>query len=100
LNSLYDKAFDRGLVTFSDDLQVVSSPVLRDHSPSQFHQRALLDIEGECLSLPDRFAPDPIDWLSIASTFFSVRKKMWLTLQDSDINCVWISGNFGVFICP
>ncbi len=60
LNSLYDKAFDRGLVTFSDDLKVVVSPVLRAQSPSQFHQWALLDIEGASLNLPARFAPDPI----------------------------------------
>ena len=60
LNSLYDKAFDRGLVTFSDDLKVIISPVLRAQSPSQFHQWALLDIEGATLNLPARFAPDPI----------------------------------------
>ncbi len=60
MNSLYDKAFDRGLVTFSDDLPVVISPVLRAQSPSQFHQWALLDIEGASLNLPARFAPDPI----------------------------------------
>ena len=60
LNSLYDKAFDRGLVTFSDDLKVVISPALRSQSPSQFHRWALLDIEGASLNLPARFAPDPI----------------------------------------
>ena len=73
LNSLYDNAFDRGLVTFSDGLKVVVSPVLRAQSPSQFHQWALLDIEGENLNLPARFAPDPIDWHSIASMPFRVR---------------------------
>ena len=57
---LYDKAFDQGLLTFSDDLKVVISPVLRAQSPSQFHQWALLDIEGASLNLPARFAPDPI----------------------------------------
>ena len=60
LNSLYDKAFDRGLVTFSDDLRVVISPVLRAQSASQFHPWALLDVEGASLNLPARFAPDPI----------------------------------------
>ncbi len=60
LNSVYDKAFNRGLVTFSDDQRVVISPVLRAQSPSQFRQWALLDIEGAILNLPARFAPDPI----------------------------------------
>ena len=73
LNSLYDKAFDRGLVTFSDDLKVVISPVLHAQSLSQFHQWALLDIEGTSLNLPARFAPDPIDWHSTASMSFWVR---------------------------
>ncbi|MEI8020744.1 MAG: hypothetical protein WCH39_21250 [Schlesneria sp.] len=84
MNWLYDKAFDRGLVTFSDDLKVVISPVLRDQSPSQFRQRALLDIEGASLNLPARFAPDPIDWHSIASMCFRVRN-----LDD-----VWTLGNY------
>jgi putative restriction endonuclease len=57
---LYDKAFDRGLVTCSDDLKVVISAVLCAQSPSQFHQWARLDIEGTNLKLPARFAPDPI----------------------------------------
>ena len=73
LNSLYDKAFDRGLVTFADNVRVVVSPVLRAQSPSQFHQWALLDIEGASLNLPARFAPDPIGWHSITSMSFSER---------------------------
>ena len=73
LNSLYDNAFDRGLVTFSDDLKVVISPVLRAQSPSQFHQWALLDIEGASLNLPARSAPDPIDWHSTPRMSFRVR---------------------------
>ena len=84
LNSLYDKAFDRGLVTFSDDLKVVISPVLRAQSPSQFHQWALLDIEGASLNLPARFAPDPIDWLSIANMSFRVRDRT----NDTPIMCI------------
>ena len=60
MKSLYAKAFDRGLVTFSDDLKVVILPVLRAQSPSQFHQWALQDIEGASLKLPARLAPDPL----------------------------------------
>ena len=57
-------------------MRVVISPVLRAQSPSQFHQWALLDIEGASLNPPARVAPDPIDWHSIASTSFRVCEKV------------------------
>ena len=59
LNALYDKAFDRGLLTFSDDLHVIISPALHAESPSAFHRSALLEIEGVRLNKAARFAPDP-----------------------------------------
>src|SRR5690606_15788351 len=30
LNALHDRAFDRGLLTFDEDMRVVLSPILRD----------------------------------------------------------------------
>jgi HNH endonuclease len=59
LNSLYDKAFDRGLITFDSDLRVVVSVQLRISDPPLFQKQALIDIEGAPLRQPTRFAPDP-----------------------------------------
>ncbi len=60
LNVLFDRAFDRGLVTFDEDLRLVIAPLLRKvESPSEFHRKALLAMEGTPLRLPERFAPDP-----------------------------------------
>jgi len=58
LNALYDRAFDRGLITFDASLQVVLSQRLRDAERTPFHQYALLGLEGRKLRLPKRFAPD------------------------------------------
>jgi putative restriction endonuclease len=59
LNALYDRAFDRGLITFDNSLRVVLSPRLRATDPPPLHRQALLEIEGRPLRLPHRFAPDP-----------------------------------------
>lgn len=59
LNALYDRAFDRGLVTFNEDLRAVLSERLNIDNPPPFHTRLLLDIAGKALQLPDRFQPDP-----------------------------------------
>ena len=58
LNALYDRAFDRGLITFDEALRVVLSPRLRTKSPPPLHRDALLALEGRQLRLPQRFAPD------------------------------------------
>lgn len=58
LNALYDKAFDRGLMTFDEDFRVCLSAEMKSHfSDSDISQR-LLDIEGRKLQMPKRFYPD------------------------------------------
>lgn len=59
LNALYDRAFDRGLLTFDEETRVVISPRLRANDVPQLQRQALLNIEGRPLRLPCRFAPDP-----------------------------------------
>ncbi|MFH0907949.1 MAG: HNH endonuclease [bacterium] len=59
LSALHDRAFDRGLITFDEDLRVVVSGRLRVGNPSEIHRVALLQIEGKNLRLPTRYAPDP-----------------------------------------
>lgn len=60
LNALYDRAFDRGLITFDESLHVVVSERLRDGDPPLLQKQALLGIEGIPLRQPCRFAPDPV----------------------------------------
>jgi hypothetical protein len=59
LSALHDRAFDRGLITFDENLRVVVSGRLRVGRPSEIHRTALLAIEGKKLRLPTRYAPDP-----------------------------------------
>ncbi len=59
LNALYDRAFDRGLITFDSSLRVVLSRRLQKGKVSPFHRDALLRLEGRKLRSPTRFPPDP-----------------------------------------
>ncbi|MGH8679339.1 MAG: HNH endonuclease [Burkholderiales bacterium] len=59
LNALYDRAFDRGLITFDEALRVVLSRRLRNGDAPGLHREALICLHGRKLRLPSRFAPDP-----------------------------------------
>lgn len=59
LNALYDRAFDRGLITFDASWRLVVSSRLKTADPPIIQQQALLDVEGLALRMPERFAPDP-----------------------------------------
>jgi predicted restriction endonuclease len=58
LHALYDRAFDRGYITFDENLRVVLSPLLQIENPPPLHTATLLALEGRPLTLPDRFPPD------------------------------------------
>ena len=60
LNALYDRAFDRGLITFDESFRVVLSDRVRSDDPPRLHRQALIDLEKQNLRIPDRFAPDPL----------------------------------------
>jgi len=60
LNALYDRAFDRGLITFDEDFRMVVSTALKKDRPPEFQQINFLDREGGKLILPHRFAPDAV----------------------------------------
>lgn len=53
LNALHDRAFDRGLITFEDDLSLIISK----HIDMPEMSRPFF--EGKSLNRPRRFAPDP-----------------------------------------
>lgn len=53
---LFDKAFDRGLMTIDEKLEVVYSKLIKK-SPSDFVKSSLLPYEGRKITLPSRFCP-------------------------------------------
>lgn len=60
LNALHDKAFDRHLITFDEDYKlVVSDTVKKGHIP-EYQAINFSKLEGEALTLPHRFKPDPL----------------------------------------
>ncbi len=57
LNALHDRAFDRGLLTVTNDLHVLVAPSIQTGA-SAATSDLLLRFDGAPLKLPDRFAPD------------------------------------------
>lgn len=57
---LHDKAFDRGLLVFDEDLRIDVSLQVRSASQSDAVNRSFLSFVGRRLALPDRWHPDPI----------------------------------------
>lgn len=60
LNALYDRAFDRGLISFDETCRVIVSNRLKANDPPIFQRRVLLELEGCPLRIPCRFVPDPV----------------------------------------
>lgn len=60
LNALYDRAFDRGLFTLSESMEVVLSVRLASRRGQLGNLAVVLEeLEGRRLEVPERFAPDP-----------------------------------------
>ena len=56
LSAIHDRAFDKGLITLSDDFRIAVSREL--HSRDEpFVREVLLPLEGRVIELPERFAP-------------------------------------------
>lgn len=59
LSALYDKAFDKGLITFSpDDFTVQLSSALREYEPQEYFDRHFGCIIGRKLMLPTEYQPN------------------------------------------
>lgn len=58
LNALYDKAFDRYLISVDEDLKLVLSPKIKEKSKDVIIQDYFLRYEGKPLDMPSRFFPD------------------------------------------
>lgn len=57
LSAIHDRAFDKGLITLSDDWKVVLSEELRKRD-EPFVQSVLKPLEGRAIEMPERFIPD------------------------------------------
>jgi len=58
LNALYDKAFDRHLISFDEKFSLVISQKLKQQSKDKVISDYFLDYEGKTLEMPNRFYPD------------------------------------------
>ncbi len=58
LSSLHDRAFDRGLITFDENLKMVISTELRSALSNHVLKESFSQFEGQELQLPDKFCPD------------------------------------------
>ena len=58
LSAIHDRAFDKGLITLTDDLNIVVSKELKRKKES-FVIEVLLPLDGRTIELPERFAPQP-----------------------------------------
>jgi len=70
LSRLHDAAFDRGLITFDDDLRLVLSKRLKGELPQGCLEDNFVRQEGKALSLPEDAAlPDP--------RFLAAHRQRW-----------------------
>jgi predicted restriction endonuclease len=58
LNVLHDKAFDRHIITFDEDLRLVVSGSLIKGDIPDFQNSSFVEYAGKRLSVPHRFCPD------------------------------------------
>ncbi len=58
LCAFHDRAFDRGLMSLDDSLQVILSKQATKKSASGLVRVGLHDVRGVTIQLPDRFSPD------------------------------------------
>jgi len=59
LCALHDRAFDNWLISFSESFELLVSSRLKTKDAVGVHRAAFLDLEGQRLSRPIRFNPDP-----------------------------------------
>lgn len=58
LSTLYDRAFDMGLITFSEDFRLMVSPSLRGQADNNYMVESFMLREGQKMRLPSKFWPD------------------------------------------
>jgi putative restriction endonuclease len=58
LNGLYDKAFDRHLISFDEDFRLILSEKIKAKTKDDMVREYFIKIEGKELDMPDKFFPD------------------------------------------
>lgn len=58
LSTLYDRAFDLGLITFSPDFRLMVSRSLREQADNDYLVESFMQREGKEIQLPSKFGPD------------------------------------------
>lgn len=58
LNALYDKAFDRHLISFDENFRLVLSDRIKRQDKDEMVRECFLKFEGKKLEMPYRFLPD------------------------------------------
>ncbi len=59
LNALHDKAFDKGLITVTEDFRVLLSDSMLKKSKEEFVKKYFLDYHEKEIKKPNRFFPQP-----------------------------------------
>lgn len=64
LSSLYDKAFDMGLISFADDTRVMLSSKLKKNVGKEYYDKYFAQIEGKILVMPRKYHVNPafLEW--------------------------------------
>ena len=64
LSALYDKAFDKGLITFNDNGYAIFSNSLETNVGKDYYTRFFLPIKSKQLSEPNKYRPNPrfLEW--------------------------------------
>lgn len=57
LNSIHDKAFDRGLITIDKNYRVIISGRLKEYYTNEFIENVFKKYEGQKILIPDKFEP-------------------------------------------
>lgn len=58
LSALYDKAFDKHLISFDEDYRMILSQDLKEHCCKNYYQNHFGKLEGQEMILPSRGIPD------------------------------------------
>lgn len=75
LNSLHDRAFDKHLITITEDLKIKISPKFYKHPDIPSIKQSFLDYDGKSLTQPKKFYPD-IDSLKIHNDKFDKKSSL------------------------
>ena len=57
LSALYDKAFDKHLISFDEDYRMILSTKLKEHCTKTYYQTHFGKLEGQEIILPDKWMP-------------------------------------------